>query len=184
MAASVGRTFEVQHIHLGPTGTVYDFNESELPEPGQLGQVFEKDGAFYRLVKFDNGTANVATYDGAVAYWKTKSDYTVTSDASDGEALANGVAGGFMRVVTDAYYCFVQMGGDQVVSVAASTVAGDQMSGHASTDVVLTRTAAGTGCVNKIVAIALSSRGTTTSTYQADSLTNSSTVRWDIGSLL
>lgn len=190
MAAPVGRSFLIQHLHLGPDGNVRTFNQSTLnnggagPWLGQLGQIFEDNGKFFRLVKFDDGTGNVASIDGGVAYWKTKSTYTVTTDASDGEALANGVAGGMHAVITDGNYCFVQCGGDQAaVVVAASTVAGDHLTGHASTDNVLTRTAAGTAPVDVPFATALSTRGSTTSDSGA-SVSNSSKVRWRLGLLI
>lgn len=188
MNAPVGRTFMVQHLHLGPAGKVRTFLETSLPLGGQLGQIFEQDGKFYRLVQVDLTDA-VDFIDGGVVYWADKATYKVTADASGGEALANGVAGGSHLVIdvstyTTGPYFFVQMGGDQAaVVVAASTVAGDQMSGHASTDNVLTRTAAGTGCVNKIAGIALSTRGTTTSDEGA-SVGNSSKIRWNLGNLI
>ncbi len=194
MAAGVGRTFLVQHLHLGPSGDVKTATFSALsgtveggasgPCLGNLGQVFEVNGKFYRLVKFDNGTGNVAAIDGGIVYWKEKSTYTVTTDASDAEGLANGVAGGTHVAVTDAYYFFIQIGGDQAaVQVAASTVNGDKLSGHASTDLILTRTAAATACVDNCVAVALTTRGTTTTDVGA-SLANSSKVRWILGMLL
>ena len=189
----VGRTFLVQHLHLGTAGNVRTFTSQYLggtaetgagPWLGQLGQIFEKDNKFFRLVKFDNGSGNVATIDGGVAYWKDRANWTVTADASDAEGLANGVAGGTHVVVTDGYYFFIQCGGDQAaVVVAASTVNGDHMTGHASTDNVLTRTAAGTAPVDVPVATALTTRGTTT-TDEGASLGNSSKVRWRLGLLL
>lgn len=189
MAASVGRTFSVQHLHLGPGGNMRTFNETTLnnggsgPWLGQLGQIFEQDGKFYRLCKFDDGVA-VAAIDGGLVYWLTKSTYIVTSDASTGEAAADGVAGGTHVIVTDLNYCFVQCGGDQAaVVVAASTVAGDHMTGHATTDNVLTRTAAGTAAVDKQVATALTTRGSTTSDVGL-AVANSSKVRWILGSLI
>lgn len=185
----VGRTFSVQHLHLGPGGNVRTFNESTLnnggsgPWLGQLGQIFEQDGKFFRLCKFDDGAA-VAAIDGGVVYWLTKATYIATSDASGGEALANGIAGGTHVVVTDLYYFFAQCGGDQAaVVVAASTVAADHLTGHASTDNVLTRTAAGTAPVDKLAATALTTRGTTTSDVGA-SVGNSSKVRWVLGNLI
>lgn len=182
--ATTGRFFPVQTMHLGPVGNIRTFNESSLVLPGTLGSVIEQDGKLFRLVLFDNGTGNVASIDGGVAYWKTKSSFTITSDASDSEGGADEVAGGFHAVITDGNYCFVQMGGDQAaVVVAANTVAGDHMSGHASTDNALTRTAAGTAAVDKQAATALSTRGTTTSDVGA-SVANSSKVRWVVGNLL
>lgn len=188
MPVPTGRSLLVQHMHLGPKGNVRTFNESALPTGAGVGQVFEHQGRFYRLAKFNNGAGDVATIDGGVMYWHTKltaaTPYVVTADASDGEALANGVAGGSHAVITDGNYMFVQCGGDQAaVQVAASTVASDQMSGHASTDNILTRTAAATASVNVCVAIALSTRGTTT-TDEGASLANSSKVRWMLGALI
>jgi hypothetical protein len=190
MGAPTGRTFLVQHLHLGETGNVRTFQTATLnnggagPWLGQLGQVFEKGGKFYRLVKFDNGAGNVASIDGGIVYWKTKADWVVTTDASDSEGLANGVAGGTHVVVTDGNYFFIQIGGDQAaVQVAASTVNGDKLTGHATTDNILTRTAAGTAAVDDTFAVALTTRGTTT-TDEAASLANSSKVRWVLGRLL
>jgi hypothetical protein len=182
-----GRTVHLGSLHLGQTGTPLTYNEAALPFGGQLGQVYEKDGKFFRLVQVDTGDA-VNWIDGGVAYWKTKSNYTVTADASDSEALANGVAGGTHKAITISAssnpYIFVQCGGDQAaVVVAASTVAADHMTGHASTDNVLTRTAAGTAPVDIPFATALSTRGTTTSDNGA-SVSNSSKVRWHAGLLI
>lgn len=189
----VGRSFLVQHLHLGPSGNVRTATFSALggtvtdgqgPWLGQLGQIFEKDNKFFRLVKFDNGTGNVASIDGGVMYWKDRAAWTVTSDASDSEALANGVAGGCHVVATDLYYMFIQCGGDQAAVVAAaSAVKGDHATGHASTDNVLTRTAGGTAPVDKLVATFLTTRGTTTSDEGA-SVANSCKVRWELGALL
>ena len=188
---AAGRTFLVQHLHLGSQGNVRTFKSATLggtvtsgvgPWLGQLGQIFEQDGKFFRLVK-DSADNDVDYIDGGVAYWDDKANYVVTADASEGEALANGVAGG-THVAVDVsaegvLYFFIQVGGDQAaVVVAASTVAGDHMTGHASTDNVLTRTAAGTAPVNKLVGTALTTRGTTT-TDNGVSLADSSKVRWE-----
>jgi hypothetical protein len=185
-----GRFFPTFGFHLGQAGKYRTFNESTLnaggagPWLGHLGQIVEEDGRAFRLVKFDNGSGDVAMIDGGVLYWLTKSTWVATTDASDGEALANGVAGGTHVVGTNGNYVFVQVGGDQAaVVVAASTVASDLMTGHATTDNVLTRTAAGTAPVNKLVGIALSTRGNTTSDEGA-TVANSSKVRWELGALL
>lgn len=183
----VGRTVLVDNLHLGPTGSVLSFSESSLPvgDQGKLGQIFEKDAKFYRLVQHHQGTGTVATVDGGVAYWRDKANWVVTADASDGEGLADGVAGGYNKAaITHLNYCFIQMGGYQAaVIVAASTVNGDHLTGHASTDNVLTRTAAGTAAVDKQVATALSTRGSTTSD-SGNSVSNSSKVSWNFGSLI
>lgn len=106
-----GRLFQVQIMHLGPNGTFASFNEASLPFAGQLGMVIEDDNKVYRLVKFDNGTADVASAAKGVAHWKDRSTYTVTSDCTDAEMVNNGVAGIFLGVLTDGYYGFVQIGG-------------------------------------------------------------------------
>lgn len=192
--APKGRTFLIQHLHLGKDGNVRTFTDTALgggsgsatngPWLGQLGQVFETDNKFFRLVKFDDGTGNVASIDGGVAYWKDKANFVATTDASDAEGLANGVAGGMHAVIVDQSYCFIQVGGDQAaVVVAASTVNGDKLTGHASTDNVLTRTAAGTAGIDDTFAVALTTRGSTTSDVGA-SVSNSSKVRWILGRLI
>lgn len=183
-----GRSFNIIGIHLGSGGNVRKFNETTLnnggsgPWLGQLGQIFETGGCLFRLVKVD--ASDVATIDGGVMYWKDKANFVVTADSSDGEGGAAEVAGGCHMVAADTTYIFVQCGGDQkAVVVAGSTVASDLMTGHASTDNVLTRTAAGSGAPDKLVAIALSTRGTTTSDNGA-AVSNSSKVRWITGALL
>lgn len=170
---ATGRFFPLQSIDLSPTGDPADFNVATLPIGAQLGQCYEQDGKVYRLVKFNNGTGNVAAVVGGSAYWYSKADWTVTSDQTDAEGSLNSVAGGFLDVLTDGYYGLIQIGGDQTgVSVAGSTAEGDQLSGSA-TDMQLARTAESTASVNLAVAIALTavSGGT-------------STVRWIFGNLL
>jgi hypothetical protein len=173
-----GRFFPVQTIDLGPTGSFASFDEASLKFPGQLGAVIEDGSKTYRLIKFDNGAGNVASLKGGVAYWKDFDDNVVTTDASDSEALANGVAGGFLGVITDLNYGFIQCGGKQAVKVAASVVAGDKLMGHASTDNELTRSAAGVAPLDVVFAVALNTRGTN------DGVTNSSFVHWLLGNLL
>jgi hypothetical protein len=177
MAASIGRTVLLNGVDLGPTGLVSSFNESALPKGGQLGQIYEADGKFYRLVQFDNGDA-VASAAGNAAYWKTKSSYIVTSDESASEGAnasgENAVAGGFLGVLTDQYYGFIQMGGDQASVYVDNAVAGSMLSGG-TTDGQLVETTAGTtgGPVNKLVAIALGTDDT-----------NRVTVRWEFMHLI
>ncbi len=191
---ATGRFFPATGVDLGtassPTGSTLGadyrtFNQATLPRPGMLGHVVEDSGNMYQLVQVD--TSDVASIDGGVAYWKTRSTSVVTPDASDSEGLADTIAGGtHVVVVSDAltHYIFIQVGGDQAaVVVAASAVAGDHLTGHATTDNVLTRTAAGTAAPDKQAATALSTRGTTTSDNGA-SVANSSKVRWIFGNLL
>ena len=154
---ATGRFFPVQTLHLGPTGSFATFNEAALPLGGQLGMIVEDAGKVYRLVKFDNGAGNVASVAGAAAYWKTRGSTLVTSDLTDQEAGVNSVAGGFLGVVTDLSYCFIQIGGAQSVSTAASVVAGDKLIGGGTADGQLVRAAAATAAPDIPVAIAYGS---------------------------
>ena len=126
-----GRFFPVQTLHLGPSGTFAGFNEAIMPmiqsgfgqvANGQLGMIIEQDAKVYRLVQFDNGPHNVASAAGGAAYWYTRASNIITSDESSSEGDVNGVAGGFLRVVTDQYYCFVQIGGKQSVQESGAVV--------------------------------------------------------------
>lgn len=138
-----GRTLIAQGIHLGPTGAV-TFNESSLGLfAGQLGQVFEKDAKFYRLVKFNDGAAAVAAGAGKPAYWKDRANYEVTSDYSDAvpaSAVSN-LAGAFLATITDGNYCFVQIGGLQTIVTDNTVAAGEYI--NAAADSAFRGTAAG-----------------------------------------
>tara|TARA_Y100001951_G_C11137039_1_gene181419 strand:+ start:130 stop:588 length:459 start_codon:yes stop_codon:yes gene_type:complete len=143
----------------------------------------------WRLVKVDQDDA-VDHIDGGVAYWKDRSAWQVTADASDGEGLANGVAGGThvaldVSTYSATRYVFIQVGGDQaaVAMSSTSTAISDPLSGHASTDNQLVRTAAGTASINNVVATALSADGSTT-TDNGATLAQSSKVRWVVGALM
>lgn len=198
--ANSGRFFPVQAVHFGVVTDPRKFSQSVLPTDllqvaggagfgigGQLGTVLEWQGGVFRLVQVD--TSAVATIDGGVVYWLDKANFKVTADADQAseEGAADGIAGGTHVVVaSDAlvHYIFIQIGGYQAaVVVAGSTVNGDHMTGHASTDNVLTRTAAGTAAVDKQAATALSTRGSTNSDNGA-AVANSSKVSWILGNLL
>jgi hypothetical protein len=129
MAVS-GRFFPVQTLHLGPTGTVAGCNISSLLLPGQLGMVVEIAGKVYRLVQFDNGAGNVASAATMAAHWHTRASFIVTSDKSSGEMASNGIAGGFLGVLTDQYYGFIQIGGLQtLLTNGSANAAGDLLAG-------------------------------------------------------
>lgn len=142
MAGVTGRFFPTHGHHLGPTGAFSTFNESTLnnggagPFAGHLGQVVEDNGKVYRLVQFDNGVGNVASVAGGAAHWKTRASFIVTSDQTDAQATVNGIAGGFLGVVTDQYYCYVQIGGVQAVVVDTTCAAGAVLTGT-TTDLTL-----------------------------------------------
>jgi hypothetical protein len=138
-----GRFFPVQVMHLGPAGTFASFNEATLPlgTAGQVGMVIQDADKCYRLVKFDNGTANVASAANGAAHWKDRSTFTVTSDQTDAESTINGVAGIFLGVLTDSYYGFIQIGGLCSFTTGGSVTKGDLCIGT-TTDLTLATQAA------------------------------------------
>lgn len=174
MAATTGqgRTLGVGTVNLAPASSIATLNVAQLANPADLGKIFEAEGKFYRIVKFDNGSA-VASAAGNAAYWSDYDDYVVTSDYSESLGEPNNCAGGFLGVVTDGYYCAIQIGGLQtLVNVESSAAAGDQLS-VSSTDGRLAKTASGTAAVNQAVAICLTAESS-----------NTATVRWLTGALI
>jgi hypothetical protein len=159
------------------------------PWAGQVGMMVESAGKVWRLVRLDYDGGTVDSIDGGLAYYSDESAFEVTFDASAAEGLAAGLAGGVHQVIdvsalTEDQFMWVQVGGPQLaVVIAASAVASDVATGHASTDNVATRTAGGTAAPDSPHGTVLSTRGTTTSDEGA-SVANSSTVRWNLGTFL
>lgn len=132
---ATGRFFPVEIFHLGQYGTVATFNEETLPATAQLGQTLELNNKVYRLIKFNNGAGNIASAAGSSAHWMTRADFVVTSDRSSGEFAGNGIAGGFLGVLTDGYYGFIQIGGLQTLkSNGTANAAGDLLCGDQAHD--------------------------------------------------
>lgn len=124
-----GRFFPVQSIALGPgnaftnTYAALDYTgNGQYTLAGLLGAVVEDHGKVYRLVQHSEAT--VASAAGTPAYWLVRASNTVTSDESDGESGINGVAGGYLGVVTNQYYCWLQMGGLQSIVTDGNAVPG------------------------------------------------------------
>jgi hypothetical protein len=174
---ATGRYFPYMGIHLGTATSFATFNESTLnasgagPWLGQLGMVVEEGNKVYRLVKFDSGTNAVASAAGGVAHWKDRDNYIVTSDHASAQATTNGIAGGFLGVQTTLYYCFVQLGGKQAVTVTTTAAAGTVLIGS-TTDLTLIAAATTSG---NAVQYAVS--------YGTNS-TTSANVFWLLGNLL
>jgi hypothetical protein len=149
------------------TGDPETVNDATALNP--LGILYRhSNGKLYRYVKFDNGSGNVASAAGGAAYWlyaPAAGVYTVTSDESDGVGLANGVAGVFGGVVTDQYYCFVQVGGVVTAAKTANTTTtvGWKCMGRAG-DITFGSTAPATAATGVVVAVALTARTSTAST--------------------
>lgn len=169
---ATGRFFPSTGVDLGTATSYATFNQSTLPRPGMLGQLFEDTGAVYKLVQ-KNNTADVATVAGFVAHYKDTTLNIVTSKASEAIASVNSVAGAFLGVITNANYCFIQCGGVQTgVSVAAAVAAGDKLTGSA-TDGQLARSAQGVAPLDVVFGVA----------YGAVAA-NVAPVRWLLGTLL
>jgi hypothetical protein len=183
MAGTTGRFFPVQTVHLGRGGTFANYNESDVvmgplgfsTPDAQLGMCVENAGNVYRKVQKAN-TVDVATVAGSAAVWKDYANMKVSSKASESQAGVNGVAGGFLGVITNNNYCFIQIGGLQTVTTDGAdggAAAGDMMIGLA-TDVTMTHKDVGSENLQQIpfgVAWAAESAGTTL-------------IRWLIGNLL
>jgi hypothetical protein len=182
--AATGRFFPVQIMHLGSGGTFASLNVSSLggdgtvasgdagPWYGQLGQVIEDSNKVYRLIQFDNGSGDVASAAGGVAHWKTRASFIVTSDQTDAQASLNGVAGGFLGVLTDQYYGFIQLGGLQAMTTDTTQSTGTALIAS-TTDLTLVATTTNTKGNQLIYGI---SYGTVTTT--------SVNIYWVFGNLL
>lgn len=116
--------FEGQPVYL-QSGDPEGENTPTLYAPGTLGGRFTviqrtRDAAGvetgrskrYQLIKTDS-TMTVAPYLGATAWWSDKSQYLVTTNATN----RNRVAGVFQNPVTPGYYGCIQIGGPATVKV-------------------------------------------------------------------
>ena len=179
-----GRFFPVQSIHLGSVGTFAGFNEQYCPlltagftantANGQLGMIVEDSGKAYRLVQFDNGSGDVASVAGYNAFWKTRASFVVTMDETDSEAGVNGVAGGFLAAITDQYYCFIQVGGVQLVKTDGSADVGDAGCGAAADGILTTMAPGGANWIGLPVGIF----------YTADGAGSTAYMYWLLGNLI
>lgn len=157
---------QTQEVH--PSGPAY---QNDATARNIVGTLIRYNGAYWRYVRFDNGTGNVASAAYGVAHWKTLTFptatavgvFTVTSDYTDAIGGINTVAGIFGGVVTDGYYTFIQVSGKCTALTAASMVAGDKCIGS-STDLTFGRIAAGGANTDMVYGIALDTRVTTTGT--------------------
>lgn len=91
-------------------------NSATLYEGGQIGQrITDTTGRVYQTVQCDSGPTSVAA--GDVAFWKTRSTYTVTNKLADAPQGRNGIAGVFPVLVTPGNYCRIQIGGQDYAPV-------------------------------------------------------------------
>lgn len=133
-----------------------------------VGQYREEDGKGYRYVLFDNGTGNVASVAGNLAYQVGTTDWTVTMDVSDTDR--NLVAGVFAAVIADGGYGWIQVFGQCTVKTNGDDdiAKGDAVIASAAGDGTADSTAQDTAPTNKIVGWALaadSDSGDTVATF-------------------
>lgn len=147
------------------TGNPATVNDSTAKNP--LGILYRHNGAIWRYVKFDNGQGNVASAAAGVAHWFALSPsagtFTVTSDQTDAIGTINTVAGIFGGVVTDGYYCWIQVGGTATAKTAASMGVGDSCVGGA-TDLTFSRINDTSAVTSVIFATAIGAKNTTAQT--------------------
>jgi hypothetical protein len=134
--------------------------ESPVHSLGEKVRVITSQGLKeYQFVKFDNGSGNVASVAGNLAYLLNGSNftgYTVTMDVSD--TKANMVAGVFTTVLTDGYHGWIQTAG---YNAAVKTngdddiSAGDMIVPSAAGDGTCDSTADGTAPVRRQVGVAV-----------------------------
>lgn len=142
-------------VWANPVTTVRTSSEGqEFP----LGTYREEDGLGYRYVKFDNGSGNVASVDGKLAYHfaDTVADYwTVTMDVSDTDR--NKVCGVFTAVIADGGFGWLQTKGpDTVTTNGDDDIAeGDAIIASAAGDGTCDSTAQDTAPTNRVVGWAL-----------------------------
>jgi hypothetical protein len=116
------------------SGDIESTNDADQKAP--LGILYRHKGNVYRYVLFDNGASvsqvsAVACIAGGVMVWETldppNGKFTVTSAyaARLGKSTVAGIA---LRVITNGYYSWIQVGGVHLlVSVNTSNAAGDVM---------------------------------------------------------
>lgn len=138
------------------SGAITDISETAQHTPGKL--YISKDGKIYKYVQFDNGAGNVASAANNLAYYKDSTMLVVTSDYSD--ANASQVAGVFLGVVTDQYYCWIQIGGVATLSCSTSNPTDGAYLKAVSTDGKVNT--ASLTYFSQIIAIALAAALTTT----------------------
>lgn len=130
------------------SGDIESTNDATQKAP--LGVLYRHKGNVYRYVKFDDGTGvaqvtAVACIAGGVMMWEALDPpngiFTVTS-AAGARLGKNCIAGIALRVITNGYYSWIQVGGVHLlVSVNTSNAAGDVMI-YSDTDQTFGRCAA------------------------------------------
>lgn len=151
------------------TNSVIAFGDDDLVTTTYTDQRFplglyrEQDGKGYRFVQFDNGSGNVASLAGSLAYLVGTVDtnalltgrWVVTMDVSD--TSRNKVRGVFAAVTADGSFCWIQTKGICVVTTNGDDdiAIGDAVIASAAGDGTADSTAAGTAPVARVVGWAM-----------------------------
>lgn len=122
----------------------------------ELGQYREENGLGYRYVKYDNGTGNLASVAGKLAYSVDSDDeWEITMDVSDSDR--NLVKGVFAAVIADAGFGWIQTKGKCTVTTNGDDdiAKGDAVIASAAGDGTADSTAQDTAPTNRVVGWAL-----------------------------
>ena len=112
----------------GWRGQLGKFLTVKQPGPAGTPGVEEYRDKTYRYVRTDS-SMTVAPFLGAVAWWRSRQTYLVTTDVSAAESQ-NAVAGVFQYPVTPGDYCFVQTRGPASVKFNDAEALAAQTAGN------------------------------------------------------
>jgi hypothetical protein len=98
-------------------------NIGTLFVPGQLGQMYEKNGKKYQLVQFKSSSSTIAN--GCPVMWTDRANFVVSAKVSDSKR--NEVAGVALGAITAGNYDFIQVRGNHsaVITGGGGGSAGD-----------------------------------------------------------
>lgn len=140
-----------------------EVTDTYLYQAFPLGTYREQDGKGYRFVQFDNGSGNVASVAGNLAYLVGVVDtnalltgrWVVTMDVSD--TSPNKVRGVFAAVIADGSFGWIQTKGIAVVNTNGDDdiAIGDAVIASAAGDGTCDSTAAGTAPIRRVVGWAM-----------------------------
>lgn len=108
--------------------------------PGQLGQIYEKNGKAYQIVQFKSTTATIAA--GTVVMWVDHANFIVSAKVSD--IWRNAVAGVALLANTAGNYGFIQVRGSNLTVVSTGSITAGDLVVMSATDGTAAGVAAGT----------------------------------------
>jgi len=153
-----------------PTGNPDTVNVAALYAGGELGVAYDWVDRAYQIVKVDSGAATIAALAAnQLLYWKSRSQYIVTTDSAQAQGgtggtnqFRNEVAGVLRCAATSGYYIHMLIRGRRIpiVSSAAAFVVGDWVVPHTTAPQVITCTAGTAPGVIPVGTCAVANAGT------------------------